>query len=144
MMQIRPSTEEDFTFLRDLHHRAYRDLIVRQFGAWNDEAQDAFFEQSLREAPFAIIEHDGTRIGAIAVREDTEALHIIELQILPEWQNRGIGTALVREQLEAAESRRKPVRLRVLRQNRARELYERLGFAITGQTQTHYFMAWSR
>jgi ribosomal protein S18 acetylase RimI-like enzyme len=33
-----------------------------------------------------------------------------------------------------------PVRLRVLRTNPARELYERLGFRIYGTTETHHLM----
>jgi hypothetical protein len=34
----------------------------------------------------------------------------------------------------------KPVVLQVLKANRARRLYERLGFVMTGESETHYVM----
>ncbi|MEE9280835.1 MAG: GNAT family N-acetyltransferase [Myxococcota bacterium] len=35
-----------------------------------------------------------------------------------------------------------PVTLKVLRVNPARELYERLGFSVTGETREHFQMTW--
>ena len=60
--------------------------------------------------------------------------------LLPECQNRGIGTRLVRDVLAEARAAGLPVRLRVFRVNPARRLYERLGFVATGETDTHALM----
>jgi len=47
--------------------------------------------------------------------------------------------------LAEADQRGKPVALRVLKVNiRARDLYQRLGFGVTGETDTHYIMAYER
>jgi GNAT superfamily N-acetyltransferase len=141
-MNVRPATSADTPFLEELHRRAYREVIVRQFGYWDAAAQDYWFHKGLAEAVFSIVEDDGEPIGAIAVQDSPERLYIAELQILPEWQARGLGSALLRTQLQYAQQLQKPIALRVLRASRARALYERHGFVVTEQTQTHYLMEW--
>lgn len=141
-MELRSPTTADRPFLRDLHHRAYREVVTRQFGSWDEAAQDAWFEQTLAQAEVWIVAVGGTPVGAIALELEAGALHLVELQILPEWQNQGLGTALLRQQLERARSHGVALRLRVLHENRARHLYERHGLAVTGTTPTHYLMEW--
>jgi ribosomal protein S18 acetylase RimI-like enzyme len=62
--------------------------------------------------------------------------------LLPEFQNRGIGTAVLRELLAHAEGRGVPVQLGTLHANRAAALYRRLGFREIGRTQTHILFEW--
>lgn len=142
LMQLRPATPADTPFLRQLHHRAYRDVVLRQFGAWDESAQDGWFEQGLDEAVFSVVELDGAPVAALALHELPDHIVLVELQVLPEHQSRGIGTQLLQALLDRARSERKPVSLRVLLQNRARELYGRHGFLVTGTTETHYLMEW--
>src|SRR5688500_329595 len=99
-MRTRASTPAAHRFLRELHHAAYRDVVVRQFGAWDERAQDAWFEQGLQVAVFSIVEEGEVPIGAIALSSAPDCLHLVELQILPEWQNRGLGSALLDRQLD--------------------------------------------
>jgi ribosomal protein S18 acetylase RimI-like enzyme len=141
-MNIRPATPADTPFLKELHRRAYLDVIVRQFGYWDDDAQDYWFRKGLAEAAFSVVEENGEAVGAIAVHDLPERLYLAELQILPERQARGLGTALLRMQLERAQHLQKPIGLRVLHASRARALYERHGFVVTERTQTHYLMEW--
>jgi hypothetical protein len=142
VVRLRPATPADTDFLRKLHHTAYRDVVVRQFGAWDEADQDAWFEKGIAEARFSIVEESGEAIGAIAVREQAGCLELVELQILSERQNQGLGSLVLEQQMQIASASGKPIRLRVLLENRARALYERSGFAITGQTDTHYLMEW--
>jgi len=56
-------------------------------------------------------------------------------------QRRGIGAAIVRSVIAEAEAGRLPAGLRVFKINvGARRLYQRLGFAIVGENETHYDM----
>src|SRR6187551_2009676 len=111
-MNIRPATPADTRFLKELHRGAYLDVIVRQFGYWDDDAQDYWFRKGLTEASFSIVEENGEPVGAIALQDSPERLYLAELQILPEWQARGLGTALLRMQLEHARQAQKPIGLR--------------------------------
>ena len=57
------------------------------------------------------------------------------------YQNQGIGTKLIQEILSKAEKSKKLVYLRVLKtNNKAQNLYKRLGFLIEEQTETHIIM----
>ena len=139
---MREAEPSDDAFLKELHHAAYRDVVTRQFGAWVESDQDAWFEQKLGAGGITIIEVDGIRVGAIGLEDAPDHVFLRELQVLPEFQNQGIGTAVLLAELERATAHGLPLRLRVLQQNRARQLYERHGFAVTGETETHYLMEW--
>jgi GNAT superfamily N-acetyltransferase len=141
-MKLRPATSTDTPFLRQLHHRAYREVVIRQFGSWDDDAQDGWFDKGLADAQFSVVEENGEAIGTIASNDLPDRLVLVELQLLPEYQGRGIGTALLQAQLEWARRLQKPVTLRVLFESRARSLYARHGFVVTGKTDTHYLMEW--
>jgi len=136
---VRPSLPTT-AFLKELHHAAYRDVVTRQFGAWVESDQDTWFEQKLGAGGITIIEVDGIRVGAIGLEDAPDHVFLRELQVLPAAQNHGIGTAVLRAELERATALGLPLRLRVLQQNRARQLYERHGFAVTGETETHFLM----
>jgi len=41
----RPATPADESIARELHERGYRDVVVRQFGSWNQEQQQHFFAE---------------------------------------------------------------------------------------------------
>ena len=49
---------------------------------------------------------------------------------------------LIRDLQSEAERQGLPLNLQVLQGNPARRLYERLGFAATGETETHIMMSW--
>ena len=59
--------------------------------------------------------------------------YIHELQVVPEFQRRGLGRAVIQNVIEQGASRRLPVTLSVVPANPgAKRLYERLGFEVTG------------
>ena len=58
-------------------------------------------------------------------------------------KRQGSGTELVSGLIAGARAERKPLRLRVLRANPAKALYERLGFVTTETTKERYFMEYS-
>lgn len=78
-------------------------------------------------------------IYAIHITENKD-LFINEISILKEYQNKGIGKSILENQLN--ENREKGIRtvLQVFKNNSAKELYEKLGFKIYGETFTHYQM----
>ncbi len=86
-----------------------------------------------------IISWANTPVGCIAYRVHTTAIDLDYIALLPEFQRRGIGTHLVGQVVADADRAQLPVRLRVLRVNPARFLYERFGFALCGgDAQRHY------
>jgi ribosomal protein S18 acetylase RimI-like enzyme len=82
----------------------------------------------------------GRDVGAIAVEWRDSDVVLTDIEILPECRGCGLGTAIIRAALTEARRRGLPVALQVLKGNPARRLYERLGFCVVEETQTHYHM----
>jgi ribosomal protein S18 acetylase RimI-like enzyme len=137
------ATPDDKEFCRQVHHLAYHDVIVRQFGQWNEVLQGSFFEKNWISLNLQIIEADGRNVGCFSREIHHGYITINEIELLPEFQKRGIGTQLLEQQLNEARHLNLPVRLQVLRENLARKLYERLGFIVLDKTETHYLMEWT-
>jgi ribosomal protein S18 acetylase RimI-like enzyme len=107
-----------------------RDVIEKTWG-WDDAWQRADFDRRFDEYVWAIIEHDERRVGGLLVDVTGDSLYIHELQVLPECQGCGIGTAVVERVIEEAAGRGLPVTLSVVEANpRAKQLYARLGFEV--------------
>lgn len=138
----RPATAADEQFLRELHKAAYREVVVRQFGQWDDEFQAGLFSQKWIPERFEVLESDGRAIGCIRVDDQPEQMFLAEIQLLPDFQGRGIGSELIQGEIARARHLQKPLRLQVLKSNdRARALYERLGFRVCGTTDRHFVLS---
>ena len=136
-IRLRPATQIDEELARSIHHRSLRDVVVRQFGPWNEELQNGFFKQSGFPDGFEIIEYDGTPCGYIRTDQSGSRSEVHSLYIDPRFQRKGIGTAL----LERVIALGRPVGLQVLFENAdASALYRRLGFRVVGRSDTHFRM----
>ena len=82
-----------------------------------------------------VIELDGRPIGLWKLWRQPEVWWILQVQLMPEAQGRGIGEALIRGLIGEARSAGVELRLKVLKTNPARRLYERLGFVIVGDDE---------
>ena len=139
----RAATDLDIDFARDAHHRAYRDVVTRQFGVWDEADHDEFFDRGWASAAHDILLCDGVPCGYVSVDQLADYNHVRLLVVLPEYQGRGIGSAFLWEVIEEARSRQVPVKLRVLRENRALQFYKRFGFRQYDRTETHILMEWN-
>ena len=123
-----------------LYRRCFRDILIRQFGVWHELWQRNYFEKKWDPSKYQIVVSEGQDVGLVSVRVEEDHIFLVEIQIDPEFQNRGLGTRILRDLIAEAEARGLPLRLRVLHQNRAKNLYSRLGFSRTGETHTHILM----
>ena len=126
-----------------MHHEAYRDAVVRQFGIWDEARQDRFFDAAWAEAEHEMLLCDGAPCGYVCVEEHDDHVLVAEIVVMPEFQGRGIGSTVLRETQERARERGVPVRLGTFHTNRAADLYRRLGFRETGRSATHIGFEWS-
>lgn len=118
------------------------DYIVRQWGPWDEALQRQFFQERIDGGLMQVVEVDGGVAGIYESEWRADGLHVVNLEIAPWLQGKGIGTSILREALREAVSRNMAVKLQVLHFNPARTLYERLGFAVTGETESHTLMEW--
>jgi ribosomal protein S18 acetylase RimI-like enzyme len=139
----RPATDADRGFARQTHHLAFRDLVQRQYGAWDDDQQDGFFESSWEARPHEIILSGGEPCGYVCVQDCPDQVHLHELVLRPDFQGQGIGSTVLERVMEHARARGVPVRLRTSLANRAAGLYRRMGFREVGLTKTHFLFEWN-
>lgn len=132
---------QDMALLYELNRRAMKEHIIDNFGSWDESGQRQNFEESTDISAHELL-FDGERpFGFINIFEHEHELHINRLCIVPEFQSRGIGTALLTE-LIVSNPPERPIRLQVFHRNPAANLYRRLGFIETKVTPTHIHMVY--
>jgi ribosomal protein S18 acetylase RimI-like enzyme len=135
---LRPAASDDAEFVFRVTEACMRAYAEQTWGAWNE----AITRASFTPATHRIIRCDDQDIGCLALHEREDHLDLDKLYILPAYQDRGIGTGLIRDITARAASAGKPVRLSVLAVNPARRFYERAGFTVTQSTAERHYMEW--
>jgi ribosomal protein S18 acetylase RimI-like enzyme len=88
-----------------------------------------------------VIEFDGQRVGRLRVVRTAGQIEIAGIQVLPGYQSRGIGTAVITPLLQEGQTKALPVVLQVEKDNPdAKRLYLRLGFEQDGETHDTLWM----
>ncbi|MAG35132.1 MAG: GNAT family N-acetyltransferase [Dehalococcoidia bacterium] len=139
--ELRPATADDFHFIYQVKAATLKEYVTQIWG-WDEADQRARFGASFDAAQWQVVQLDGRDIGVLCLERAKGGLFLANIEILPPYQDRGIGTRIIEGILASARRDRLPVRLQVLKVNPARRLYERLGFGDTGATDTHYLMEW--
>lgn len=138
---LRAATEQDYPWLWALKRLTMQPYVEQTWGGWDEAAQESFFREHFVPANMRVIICEERDVGLLHVERESAAVFLANIQILPEFQCRGLGTAVVQQVLADAEASGLPVRLQVLKTNSdARRLYERLGFQVTDLTGSHWQM----
>ena len=140
MIELRPANSEDFNFLYMLKKNTLKEYISKTWG-WDEKWQKEYFSKNFKPKLIKIITLSGRDIGCISIFEEKDYYFLSIIEILPKYQNQGIGSKLIKDLLIKAEKKYKSVYLQVLKTNeRAQKLYKRLGFLIEEETKTHLKM----
>ena len=132
---MRPATADDRELFWQLLSQTMRPYVQATWG-WDESDQRERFGASLDPCACQVIELGGVAAGGLRVDYATTPIRLLNIQILPEFQRQGLGSLIITAVLQQAADR--PVWLQVLKVNPARALYERLGFRVTGETETHW------
>ena len=138
---LRAATTDDIDFLYRLHRAAMREYVAQTWGQWDEAWQAQHFHQHFDPTACQIVVLQEQDIGLLCVERRAAEIFLGTIELLPAYQGQGIGTQLISALVDDARSQNLPVTLQVLKVNPARKLYERLGFAMTGETATHILMS---
>jgi GNAT superfamily N-acetyltransferase len=137
---LRQATDADFVFMRETKFDGIQPYVEVVWG-WNRQQQEDLFAATCDAAHSQIVVVDGTDVGFIHVIEDAaDQLFLAGIYVTAAMRRRGIGSAILRDLIDGSVRQGKALTLRVLKVNPARHLYERVGFAVTGETDTHCLM----
>jgi GNAT superfamily N-acetyltransferase len=124
---FRPVAPLDFAFCWPIYRDAMQPLIA-ELTQWNETSQRRGIEEALADDDASILVCEGADAGWLHVIETRRDIHLGHLYLAPQARNHGLGTKFLRWMGERARRKEKNFTLEVLKNNRARALYERLGF----------------
>jgi len=148
---LRPATEDDRELLLALYKSSRGDDLrglewdeerIGEFLDMQYEAHQKFLINDHPNMQDQIVLSSGEPVGHLAIEQRTEEIRLVDVTLLPEHRQRGTGTLLIQELQTQAAAAQRPLRLQVIRFNRAVNLFERLGFRRTSETGTHFQMEW--
>ncbi|WP_341501214.1 GNAT family N-acetyltransferase [Gallaecimonas sp. GXIMD4217] len=134
------ASDADRDFLLTLRKRTMTEHLER-VGLFLSDDDHRFRIDDLYGCAYLL--HQGDEpIGLVKFHESAERVDILQLQILPEYQGRGIASQVLRRFMAMAEHSGKFLALKVLKGNPARGLYERLGFELVGEDRYEHHLHW--
>jgi len=145
---LRPLNAGDELFSYEVYASTRTDELA--FLDWPAAQKEAFLQMQFRaqnqhyqavypQAIYQIVELDGVPAGRLILDRSGRTTNLVDIAILPEFRNRGIGAALI--SVLQAENRK--IRLHVLASSPALNLYRRLGFVIKSEDALYFEMEWT-
>ena len=148
-IRFRPITPED----EELLSRVYASTREEELSAvaWEPGQKEAFlrqqftaqhrwYQENYAGAEFLVILRDGAPAGRLYVVRWEKEIRLIDIALLPEHRNGGVGSAILGEILAEGNAAGKPVTIHVEKLNPALRLYERLGFTPIEDRDVYYLM----
>jgi ribosomal protein S18 acetylase RimI-like enzyme len=140
-IKYRKATGRDFEVTFQIKVHSIKPYIEKIWG-WEDKAQLEYHIKDFEQNHIQIIlDDDSNELGLLTITEDSRSINLKSILIHSDVQRTGIGTKIIKDIIQRARSTNKSIELQVFKINgRAKNLYERLGFVVTGQTEFHYQM----
>ena len=138
LYRVYASTRMDEMALVNWTAEQKEDFLRMQFNA-----QTQHYRIHYPKAEYQIIQRENSApIGRLIVNRSDDFVLLIDIALLPEFRNAGIGTTLTQALMAEAATANLPVKLHVETFNPALKLYERLGFVKSGEQGIYHEMVW--
>ena len=139
-LAIRKAVQADVDFTFSVKEAAFREYVERVWG-WDGADQRELHEVRFSSQIAYVIQYRGIDVGYFSTSSTADWVRVYQIFILPDYQRKGLGSACMRLILSDARAQKKAVRLQVLKINtRGIAFYERLGFKIVDEDDTHVQM----
>lgn len=132
--------QDEIQFIYKLKKQVYQKYVESIWGEWNEENQKKLFGRFMKENSknIKLIYSKEELVGFYNAKDSSGVYEIGNICIKPEFQNKGIGTVILREIL--GENKDKEIILQCFKENPVMKLYEKMGFKKINETETHYIM----
>ena len=144
------NTDEEFllsvyasTRAAELAQAQWQDGQQEAFLKWQFAMQRREYDTRFPDAEYNVIVIDDRPAGRIWIGRDDQQIRLLDIALLPEFQNRGAGTLLVRRLIDESNRAGKPLRHMVFMLNKdADRFYARLGFVMIEEFGAYKHMEW--
>lgn len=135
LRQVYKSTREEELKMVDWPELQQEQFITQQF-----EAQHDYYQQVYNQATFELILCDNEAAGRLYLWESEKQIRIVDISLLPQFRNKGIGSQILNHLVEKSETTSKILSIHVECYNPALSLYKRLGFEQKDHTGVYFYM----
>ncbi|QRY55643.1 GNAT family N-acetyltransferase [Sphingobacterium siyangense] len=137
----RRAMESDLTFLLDLRLKTMTQHLIAAALPTTRDSHLQRIKYKFEHA--AIIEYNHIPIGLLKTEKGRAHIELIQIQIAPRYQGKGLGKKILKDLIDEAIYEGKSISLHVLKTNKAQKLYFSLGFEIIGEDEHSYHMKYS-
>ena len=149
---LRPVTPADDEFLLSVYTSTRAEELAQvnwepgqkeTFIAWQFGLQRQEYDTRYPNARYQVVLVNDQPAGRIWVGEDDKQIRLLDIGLLEQFQNRGVGTYLLKQLIAEAAEKNKPLRHMVfVLNNNAHRFYERLGFVVIEDVGGYKHMEW--
>jgi ribosomal protein S18 acetylase RimI-like enzyme len=141
--------DSDLPFLKEVYkstRAAEMQLVdwpqeeIERFINQQFESQHSYYLQVYHEATFEIIYVGNEPVGRLYLWESDRQIRIVDISLLPEFRNQGIGSSILNMLMGKSDFSSKVLSIHVEVYNHALSLYQRLGFEQKDQTGVYFYM----
>lgn len=151
-LSLRPAEDGDVAQLEAIYASTRVEELDRT--DWTDEQKDAFIHMQFRAQDSHYRQHypgaerlllcrAQATIGRLYLHDRGDEIRIMDLALLPDFRNQGIGTCVLHSLQNEAAVNGKRLSIHVERFNPARHLYARLGFTLKSEGEVYNLLQWS-
>lgn len=150
-VHLRPAAPADAAFFR----RLYASTRAEELAAltWDEATRSAFVDHQFAAQTVHYATHyagasvdvvllDGALAGRLYVYRGAEEIRIVDIALVPAARGLGAGSSLLGELMREARRTGRMLTIHVEKHNRARRLYQRIGFEERSDRGAHVFMVW--
>jgi GNAT superfamily N-acetyltransferase len=150
-LTVCPIRAEDEEFLYSLYASSraeelalvqWDEAMKEQFLRMQFMAQHKHYHEHFLQPDFLLILLQGEPIGRIYIDRRPSEICLAEITLLPEYRSQGIGSLFIQDLMAEATTANLPLRLHVEHFNRARGLYDRLGFQVMEDSGVYLQLEW--
>lgn len=152
-VSLRPAAAGDSEFLYRLYASTREDVAAVPWPAAERErflrsqwtAQQADYETRFPDSVHSVVVLGGIDVGRIWIDRRPDEIRMLDVAILPEHRNSGVGAQLVGRLIAESQLADLPLRHSVYKANLdALRFYERMGFATVEDFELYVLMEWQR
>ncbi|MCR6653495.1 MAG: GNAT family N-acetyltransferase [Cellvibrionaceae bacterium] len=148
-IQLTRYTEQDLPFLlrlysstreEEMRYFPFDEMQKRNFLHQQFSAQLHHYTEHYNTSQFFIVRRDDLPVGRLFLDQWQQEIRIVDISLLPEFQQQQIGSWLFNFVFEQATTQNLRVSIHVEQHNPVRTWYEKLGFKYKSQTNEVYLL----
>jgi ribosomal protein S18 acetylase RimI-like enzyme len=150
-ISLSPVTTNDESFLLEAYTSTRLDEMAlvdwseaqkAQFLKSQFDAQQLHYRIHNPDAKHDVIVREGVRVGRVYVARRDNEIRVLDVTILPQYRNQGIGTRIIASLMAESSIAGKPLNIYVESYSPAMALFKRLGFTSAGTNGIQHLMEW--